>query len=400
MTEEQRKAEICDKVRAALEQSDPENAVALLCAELEQAGDYHNLFYALLMKKRVELGVNPVPTAPAEQLPAETHAPYEDAIRNAARHVGRLFLERGDIANAWSYFGMIGEPEEVARAIDRYQPTDEDEDSEAVINIAYHQGVNPKRGFDLILDRYGICSAITTLGSGNTGHSEEVRVYCIKRVVQTLYEELRERLIADIAGQESEPIPPDTPVGELIKGRPWLFRDDMYHVDVSHLSAAIQMSVHLPSDSEELALAREMCAYGERLSPQFHYHSEPPFDDQYKDYGVYLAVLAGDDVEEGIEHFRKKIAAIDLEEIGTYPVEVFVNLLLRAGRIDEAVDVAAKYLVQSDERQLTCPGVVELCVRAGRYETLAELARQHENPVHYLAGLIAARTATPAAAKV
>ena len=32
---------------------------------------------------------------------------------------------------------------------------------------------------------------------------------------------------------------------------------------------------------------------GQRLSPRFQYASDPPFEDQYKDYGLYLAALAG-----------------------------------------------------------------------------------------------------------
>ena len=56
-------------------------------------------------------------------------------------------------------------------------------------------------------------------------------------------------------------------VRELIAGRDWLFQDDFYHIDVSHLGAVVQMSVHLPP-GEELDLARELCAYGERLAPR------------------------------------------------------------------------------------------------------------------------------------
>ena len=46
---------------------------------VDAAGDYGSLFYALLMKKRVELGVSPFPTGPSADLPPHTHEPYEDA---------------------------------------------------------------------------------------------------------------------------------------------------------------------------------------------------------------------------------------------------------------------------------------------------------------------------------
>ena len=66
-------------------------------------------------------------------------------------------------------------------------------------------------------------------------------------------------------------------------------------------------------------------------------------------------------------------------------------MLLRLNRTAEALAVARRYLAASgDERRLTCPGIVELCQRTGHYRTLAEVARQQDNPVHFVAGLIAA----------
>src|SRR6266511_2803458 len=122
-------------------------------------------------------------------------------------------------------------------------------------------------------------------------------------------------------------------------GRVWLFEDAVAHFDKSHRSAVVQMSTQLPP-GEELQMAREMCAYGARMPARLRYGSEPPFDDQYRDYGVYLATLAGDDVEAGIAHFRAKVEAADPEADGTFPAEVLVNLLLRLGRNAAALAVA------------------------------------------------------------
>jgi hypothetical protein len=86
-----------DELQKRLGESGPEAAIDRLCDELRAEKDYHNLFYALLMKKRCQLGVNPVPTSPALKLPSEVHAEYEEAIRTAARTVGELFLQDGNI---------------------------------------------------------------------------------------------------------------------------------------------------------------------------------------------------------------------------------------------------------------------------------------------------------------
>src|SRR5437870_3837572 len=142
--------EVFDELQQTLARSGAPAAIEQLCATLRERKDYANLFYALLLKKRHELGVSPVPTESAQALPADKHAPYEEGIREAGREVGQLYLQQGDIPRAWMYFRMLGEPEPVARAIEHHQLGD-GEDSQQVIEIAFHQGVHPHKGFDWIL---------------------------------------------------------------------------------------------------------------------------------------------------------------------------------------------------------------------------------------------------------
>src|SRR5439155_21364573 len=146
------------------------------------------------------------------------------------------------------------------------------------------------------------------------------RQYCIRRVVRNIYEELRERLRHAIASQEGKE-PTNASIAELIAGRDWLFADEFAHIDVSHLSSAVQMSANL-DPCEELNMARELCVYGSRISPRLRYPADPPFEDQYREYRGYLAIVAGDHVEEGLAHFRKKADEADPETIGTYPAQV------------------------------------------------------------------------------
>ncbi len=377
-----------DALERTLTAGGPVAALDALIAQLREAKDYTSLFYALLMKKRHELGVSPLPTGPAQELPPETHAPYEQAIREASRLVGTLYLEQDNVPQAWVYFRMIGEPDAVHRALEGHRPA-EGEDVHPLVQIAFYEGVHPRKGFDLILDRFGICNAITTLGSQELPHPPDVKQYCVQRLVRALYAELRERLLADIQ-RRGETAPEGASVKELMASRDWLFEDEFAHIDTSHLSAVVQMSTQLPP-GEELQMARELCAYGARMPARLRYGSEPPFDDQYRDYGIYLATLAGDDVEAGIAHFRAKVEASDPEADGTFPAEVLVNLLLRLGRNAEALAVARKHLAGADARRLSCPGITELCQKAGDYRTLAEVARAQGDAVHFLAGLLAAQ---------
>lgn len=385
-----------DALDAKLRAEGAAAAIDHLCSDLRASGEYTALFYALLMKRRHELGVNPIPTGPADDLPAAVHEAYEQAIRESARTVGGLLLDAGDLPRAYSFFRMIGETGPVRAAIEAARPG-EDDDIQPLVQIAFYEGVHPTRGFDWILQRYGLCSAITTMGSGDLPLPPEVKQYCIRGLVRTLYAELRIRLTSEIEARFGIPpagadAPPDTPgvLSQLIADRDWLFQADAYHVDTSHLSSVVQMSMLLEK-CPELGMARELCAYGRRLSGRFLGHDEPPFEGGYADYDVYLSVLSGENVEGGIAHFRDKLAGYDPEEIGSYPAEVLVNLLLRLDRGREAIEVSRQYLAAAEQqgRQLTCPNLNELCQRYRAFATLAEAARGLNDPVYYLAGRLA-----------
>jgi hypothetical protein len=264
----------------------------------------------------------------------------------------------------------------------------EDEDCQPVVEVAFHHGVHVPKGFDWILEKYGICSTITTV-SNHQFQQPEHRIYCIKGLVRALYDQIRQRLTEEIVQREGNE--PDTKsVRELIAGRDWLFADDIYHVDISHLSAIVQMSIELPACAE-LDLARDLCIYGQKLCPKLHYPGYSPFDDQYVDYGIYLDALAGVNVEQAIAHFRAKVANADPQSAGTMPAEVLVNFLVRLQRPAEALHIVRRYLIGASETQPACPSVVELCKQTNDFRTLAEVAREQNDPVHFMAGLLAAR---------
>ena len=113
---------VFDELEHTLTAEGPDAAVRRLCDRLREQKDYHALFYALLMQKRHELGVSPIPTGPSKDLPASVHAPYEDAIRQAGRLVGGLYLQDGQMPQAWAYYRMIGESEPMKARYRRISP--------------------------------------------------------------------------------------------------------------------------------------------------------------------------------------------------------------------------------------------------------------------------------------
>ena len=119
-------------------------AIDLLVANLEALGDDHALFYSLLMRKRVELLVNPFPTGRSTDLPTAIHEEYENAIREAGRQVAKRALAKNQYDRAWYYYRILGEHQAMRDAIEIYQDSPEI-DAQQVIDIAFHQGVTSRK---------------------------------------------------------------------------------------------------------------------------------------------------------------------------------------------------------------------------------------------------------------
>ncbi len=381
---------VFEDLQHTLDSAGPSAAIDKLCDSLRGDDNLEGLFYARLLAARQKLGLVPVPTAPITDIPDDKQDQYEESIRVACREVGQLCLERRQLPAAFGYYRMIGDLEPIRKVMADYAPA-EDEDMDALIRISLYEGLLPRKGFDWVLDRFGICNSITTLG-GQLPLSPEDRRYCVGRVIRQLYDDLCERVGADVERQEGTPLTSTRPhpkgtLRKLIANRPALFGEDAYHIDLSHLSSTVQMSLDLEA-GEDLELARELCAYGECLADSFKTQREPPFDEPYKDHDAYLGILMGENVEQGLQHFRAKADA-GTDQVGTGPAEVLVRLLQKLGRPGEALQVARKHLVQADNTWLTY--LADLCRQANDYRLLAEVAREQGNAVQFMAGLLASR---------
>lgn len=367
--------ETFDRMAQALREGGPEAGFEFLAGQLREEKNYPLLFEARLMQKRHELGLPLIQTDSAAGWPEATRRAYDEGLVAAAREVGGLFLACGDLARAWPYFRAIGESAPIAEAIDRAVAG---EGIEPVIEIAFHERVNPRKGFELILQHHGICRAITSF---EQYPSPEGREECARLLIRTLHSELLASLKRTIAQQEGQ-APETSNAAELIAGRDWLFGEYSYYVDTSHLASCIRISLEL-NDRETLGLALDLTEYGKHLSPQFSFRGEPPFEDSYRDHAVYIRALMGDDVDAAIAHFRAKIGGED-----PLPAEVLVALLARLKRYPEAIEIAREQLREIPPSQLSCPSVMQLCQMAGDYEQLARLAREQGDLLSFAAGLM------------
>lgn len=372
----------------ALVNSGPEAALEQLIGHLAGRGEFRALLDALLLKARHELGLPLIQVGSLADLPEPMRARYEERYIEAIRSVGGRLLASGDIPAAWPYYRAIAEPEPVARAIDAYTPSEGDERLGQVVEVAFNQGAHPRKGFELILDHYGTCSAISAFE--HLPPDDATRVACADRLVRQLHEHLTANLRGEIA-RRGQPLPPDgASVSDLIAGRLWLFDDEAYHLDVSHLAATVRIAPTL-TDPGTIAMAAGLADYGRNLSERHRYDGEPPFERIYEDHGIYLRALLGEDVDAAIAHFEAKIAPADPDPDGrddALPAQVLVRLLLRLDRVEKAIDVAGAHLAGFPEAALICPSAAQLCQRAGRPERLARIARDHGDLVNYAAAIL------------
>jgi hypothetical protein len=316
-------------------------------------------------------------SASLDELPEDQRKPYEEAMREAAREAGLLFLAAGDIPRAWPCFRAIGEPEPVVAAIEKIDSHDQ---LDGVIEIAFGQSIHPRKGFELLLKHHGICRAITFFEQYPDPKS---RQECAVLLLRTLHSELVGNLKHAISRTEGQP-PDGNSVTELIGGRDWLFGDMDYYVDTAHLAAIVPLALDF-TDLEALRLAIELCEYGAHLSSNFQYCTNPPFEDFYRDHAIFLKALVGCEMDAAVAHFRKKITAA-ADDAG--PAQILVLLLTRLKRFREALQVSLDCLGDQNPNQLACRTIPQLCQLAGDYESLRKVARRHKDILNFTTAAI------------
>ena len=364
-----------------------------LARGLAERREYRALLDALLLRARFDLGLPLIQDGPLADLAEPVRTQFEDRYVAALRHVGGLLLDAGEIAAAWPYFRAIGEREPVARAIEAFQPGTDDEDEQklaSVVEVAFNEGANPTRGFALILDHFGPCSAITAFD--HLPAEPPVRAEAAARLVRRLHADLVANLRTEI-GRRGQPLPAEGgSIRTLIDGRDWLFADDSYHIDVSHLASAARLAT-LITDPAALALAVDLTEYGRRLSKRFEIPGDPPFENTHEDLGSYLGALIGRDVDAAIARLRAKVDADDPDQPDpTLAAMALVKLLARLGRHDEAIALAEAKLGHVPAAMVDAPSVAQLCQAAGQPDRLARIARDRADLVTYAAARLQQRT--------
>lgn len=366
-------------IERAISEGGAQAAFEHLAERFRAEKNYPLLFETRLMKARYDLGLPLVHLD--NEIPDDNLAAYEAATIGAARETGRLFLDDGQIERAWPYLRAVGDIDVVRAAIERVDSGRENLDR--LIEIAYHERAHPLKGYELILETYGTCRAITFFHQYPDAKTREEGLRLLAR---RLHSELTANLRRAIESVEGT-APEGGSIPELIEGRGWLFGEYDAYADTSHVVSVLNFLAS--ADARDLLeLGVEMAAYGQRLAPMFQQRSDPPFDDFFRDIHTYLNALLGNEVDSAAEHFTHKAREYDPDQYGYGAAEALVVLLARTGRYAEAIEASLEFLSGANPQHVGAPTVLQLCQMAGDAERLRALARERGDLLHYAAAAL------------
>jgi hypothetical protein len=353
-----------------------------LAEHFRSAEHYHELFDLRLLQARLDLGLPAILTKGLDDLEEPLRTRMEDRYIEACREVGHLLLADGRVREAWMYLRPVGDRAAVAAALEKLTP--QEDNSEQIVEVALYEGVHPRLGFELVLKNFGLCNAITTFDAQMHQRPKAERQEVAALLVRQIHGDLLRSLKDDIAKKQGKP-PQETTIDALVADRDWLFAENEYHIDTSHLAAVVRFALVI-DDPEVLRLAIDLTEYGRRLSSLFQYPGQEPFVDTYPTHALFFRALLGEQVEPALDYFRGRTEALADADAGAWAAEVYVALLARLERLDEAFEAAARFLAGARTSGFA-PTLLDLAQRSSNYARLLEISRERGDLLGFVMGL-------------
>lgn len=377
-------SKIYETISQLASQGEHENAVSQLIAHLEENKQYHELFEALKMRLRMQLGLPAAQADREERLDEEREMKLEHGLLDACRKVGELLFADGKIREGWMYMRPVGDREVAAQALATVEANDDNVDE--LLEVLLHEGVDIRRGYALALERLGTCNSITMFESALAARPRADQQVASELLVQHVHTELLGNLRRDIAQRESAE-PQETTIEDLLQSRPELLRDGTYHLDTSHLASTVRFA-RVSDNPECLRLALDIAAYGRQLHPQYQYPGEEPFLDLYPASAAFFRALLGQQVDAGIRYFTQKADSVDQNQFGMVAVEVLIDLLSRCGRHEEALAAYRKRLPPGSRTMGIAPSLLQLSQRLGKFDLMREICEDRDDLLGYAAAVL------------
>jgi hypothetical protein len=359
-----------DSIKSVFETQGASAGLDALLEHLRADGTPHAHFRALLLQKRYALGLPLINPGDLGSFPDHTRKAYEAYVEDVCRETGLAYLKDGKIIEAWRYFRTVGDRAPVREALEKLDPA---QATDEVLRIALDEGVHPRRGFELVLKRDGLCRTITLFDSASTVDLA-VKRHAAGIMAQQLYTELVIGVSKQIFDRFGE-IPPETDLVDLIRHRPWLFENANTHADPTHISAVSRYGLLCETQPEQI-MTLSINEYGKLLDKRFGAATDAPFEDGFLDHVKYARALLGENVDDAVDHFTAKLAGYDTSA-DPVTAEWIISLVFRVGQKKKALELWQKHLSETppDLPGAFLPSFYDLCTDAKEFGLLTETAR-------------------------
>jgi hypothetical protein len=374
-----------EQLKSTLAEGGAAKVLEQAAEQLRQDKRYHELFEALKMQLRLRLGLPLQSSEGSDGLSEPQRKELEDGLIAACREVGSLLIKQGKVREGYMYLRPVGEPAE-ARALLADIEADED-NAEELIEVLLYEGVDVGRGFQLLIDQYGTCSSITQYEQSVARRPRNEQQPAARKLLQKVHSDLLSSVKHDIAKQEGT-APAGNTLLELIRDREWLFHENAYHIDTTHLAATVR-NARVLTDAADLKMALDLTEYGRRLSQQFQYQGDEPFADQYPSNALYFQALLGENIDAAVAYFDQKAELLDPQYNGSAPLETLVDLLARVNRPVEAIAAGIKLQPKCVQPIGLAPSLIELATQAKQFEAVLAYCQEQGDVLGYAACLAA-----------
>ncbi len=396
--------DLFDSLEKTVLESGPAAAAQLLANAMRRDARYPELFEALKMLHRIELGLPAVHTdlsgahvaTQQEALSPELQDQLDKKLLGACAEVGTALMRAGNLQEGWMYLRAVGDRQATADAM-RDVPVTQD-NLDTVLGLLVHEAIDVARGTKLSLEMRGTCNTITMLDSVVSMRGRADQQAAVGTLVEHVHAELLSSLKSDIVRREkcdgTSPVHSESSLETLLSTRPTLLRDGTYHLDTTHLSSTVRFARILDNE-QQLRLAVDLAHYGRQLHSQYQYPSEEPFADLYPmSLGMFRALLR-EHVDSALKMFLQKAESLDPQEHGTVAIETYADLLTRVGRPAEALQFLIKKMPRGMRPFGIAPSLLELAEASEDFEAMLNHAKERGDLVGYAAALLQSRTVKP-----
>lgn len=385
-----------------LKQDGVDAALASLVDTFKQSGELHRLFEVRQMQVRHSLGLAAHFPPKLDTLSQEKQNDLEKGLVEACREVGLALLDEGQIAEAWMYLRAVGDKPQIAEHLrklhsNRVKPNhNEEQDEEATelteqaIHLALYEGVDPAWGLGLLLNHHGTCNSITSLSGMFPSLDRETRAAVSGTMLKHLHEEVLGNLKSDMENRKLPAMSTDTSgsaITQMINEHPVLVADQAYHVDLSHLMSTMQFARSTTGESD-WQLALDLAEYGSQITSPMISPGEEPFVDFYPQHRAYFSALLAIDADANLRVFADRANSVDKELQGPHAAEVYVDLLARMGRFQEAAAASSELLPPGTQTLGVAPSLLELSQQANDYGAHLKVAEARGDLLAFAQGML------------